>query len=480
MPLADFEIVVGLEVHVQLSTTTKLFCGDTMVFGAEPNSQASAISLAHPGTLPRLNREALQMAVKLGLALHCQVAPHTFFARKHYFYPDLPKGYQVSQQTTPVCMGGYIEVPSGQAVRRIRLHQIHMEEDAGKSIHDADSPFSRIDYNRAGTALLEIVTEPDIRSAEEAFHFVSYLRKLVRRLGVCDGNMEQGSLRCDVNISVRRKGETRLGTKNEIKNLNSIRFIRKAIESEAQRLIKLVERGETILQQTRGFDEATGTTYPIRTKEDEDDYRYFPEPDLPPFTISDETIAQIRKTLPPSEAEIQLGLTQTYNLNDYDAGQLAGDPLLTSYFEALVQAGVAPKTAANWTLGVVRNTILQQEDLTDDIPVAVGALAGLIQLVEERRINHGTASTKVWPALWNNPRMDIQRFVQENNLLQQSDASELETLIDTVLQKHTGKITEYKKGKKGLLSLFVGEVMKLSKGKADAQLVTAIITEKLK
>jgi aspartyl-tRNA(Asn)/glutamyl-tRNA(Gln) amidotransferase subunit B len=480
MPFADFEIVVGLEVHVQLLTTTKLFCADTTVFGTEPNSQVSTISLAHPGTLPRLNREALQMAVKLGLALNSSISSSTWFARKHYFYPDLPKGYQVSQQTTPVCIGGYIEVPAGKEVRRIRLHHIHMEEDAGKSIHGADTPYSNIDCNRAGTALLEIVTEPDIRSAEEAFYFVSYLRKLVRQLRICDGNMEEGSLRCDVNISVRRKGETKLGTKNEIKNLNSIRFIRNAIETEAERLVQMVEKGEPILQQTRGYDEATGTTYPIRTKEDEDDYRYFPEPDLPPFSITNETIERIRQTLPPSEASVKAALQQSFNLSDYDAGQLASDPALTVYFKSLVEQGIAAKTAANWTHGVVRNTAMQHELNTEDIPVPPPLLATLIRLVEDRQINYGTATGQVWPVLWNEPEVDIFRFVQEHQLLQQSNAGELETLIEAALQKHSGKITEYKKGKKGLLSLFVGEVMKLSKGKADAKLVTDIITQKLK
>ena len=253
------------------------------LFGKEPNTQVSVISLAHPGTLPKMNKEAIRMAVKLGLACHCQIVQHNYFARKNYFYPDLPKGYQISQHTTPICKGGYLEIAVGDETKRVRLNRIHMEEDAGKSLHDENSPYSNIDYNRAGMPLLEIVTEPDIRSAEEAFAYVTALRKLVRHLEVCDGNMEQGSLRCDVNISVRKKGDEKLGTKVEIKNLNSIRFIKKAIENESRRLIGLHQKGEKILQQTRGLNEDDFTTYAIRTKEDEDDYRYFPEPDLPPF-----------------------------------------------------------------------------------------------------------------------------------------------------------------------------------------------------
>jgi aspartyl-tRNA(Asn)/glutamyl-tRNA(Gln) amidotransferase subunit B len=478
MAFTDYEVVVGLEVHVQLLTRTKLFCGDTTLFGAAPNTQVSAISLGHPGTLPMLNKEALNLAVKLGLALNCAITRETFFARKNYFYPDLPKGYQVSQHTAPICVGGWVEVPSGETTRHIRLHHIHLEEDAGKMIHDDAGRYSSVDYNRAGTPLLEIVTEPDFRNAEEAFHFVSYLRKLVRQLGVSDGNMEQGSLRCDVNISVRKLGVTALGTKNEIKNLNSLRFIKKAIGYEAIRLIGLVEKGETIIQQTRGFDEATETTYAIRTKEDEDDYRYFPEPDLPPFFISDELITSIQQSLPPAEATLKAELQASYGLNDYDAGQLAADYQLTQFFQGTVAAGAPAKAAANWILGTVRNTMLQKD--VDEPTVTATQLASLIRLVEDGRINHGTATQKVWPQLWAHADLDLLNFIEVNNLSLQSDTGELETLIEAALQKHAGKITEYKKGKKGLLSLFVGEVMKSSKGKADAQLVTELIAQKLK
>src|SRR5215218_3583364 len=298
MQNTEYEIVVGLEVHAQLLTRTKLFCGDTTDFGKEPNTQVSAISLGHPGTLPMLNKEAITLAVKLGLACHCRIVQQNYFARKNYFYPDLPKGYQISQHTTPICRNGFLEVSVGKENKTIRINRIHMEEDAGKSMHDQNSEFSNLDFNRAGMPLLEIVTEPDIRSAEEAFAYVTALRKLVRHLNVCDGNMEQGSLRCDVNISVRKKGDDKLGTKVEIKNLNSIRFIKKAIEYETKRLIHLHQQGKTILQQTRGLKEEDFTTYAIRTKEDEDDYRYFAEPDLPPFFITDDMIEAIRLQMP--------------------------------------------------------------------------------------------------------------------------------------------------------------------------------------
>jgi aspartyl-tRNA(Asn)/glutamyl-tRNA(Gln) amidotransferase subunit B len=330
----EYEVVIGLEVHAQLLTQTKLFCGDTILFGAAPNTQVSVISLAHPGTLPKLNKEAIRLAIRLGLATQSQIVQQNYFARKNYFYPDLPKGYQISQHTTPICKGGVVPITVGKERREIRLNRIHIEEDAGKSMHEGEAAFTQLDFNRAGTPLLEIVTEPDLRSADEAAAYVTTLRKLVRHLGVCDGNMEEGSLRCDVNISVRPKGETALGTKVEIKNLNSIRYIKKAIEAESATLIQKHRRGETILQQTKGLNDETFTTYVIRTKEDEDDYRYFPEPDLPPFVITDEEIEAIRQSMPPLQSEIRQQLMTVYQLPEYDASLLAEDTELASYFFA--------------------------------------------------------------------------------------------------------------------------------------------------
>lgn len=476
----DYEIVVGLEVHAQLLTKSKLFCGDSTTFGKEPNTQVSIVSLAHPGTLPKMNKEAIALAIKLGLACNCQIVQHNYFARKNYFYPDLPKGYQISQHTAPICRGGYLDVMVGKQNKKIRLNRIHIEEDAGKSLHDEQSDFSNIDYNRAGMPLLEIVTEPDIRSAEEAFAYVTALRKLVRHLDVCDGNMEQGSLRCDVNISVRRKGEEKLGTKVEIKNLNSIRFIKKAIESESRRLIDLHRKGEPILQQTRGLNEADFSTYAIRTKEDEDDYRYFPEPDLPPFFITDEMIEGLRNQMPPSEEAVKNNLMQTYQLPEYDAFQLASDGELENYFTAITQYTSNCKAAANWTLGPVRNHLSAHEMTMEELGIPPAAIAQLINLIDAGNINFGTAAQKIFPELIVRPTLDIENFIAEKELRLQTETSQIDLLIDSALEKHAQKITEYKKGKKGLISLFVGEVMKLSKGSVDAKLVTEKIIEKLK
>lgn len=476
----QYEIVVGLEVHAQLLTKTKLFCGDTTEFGKEPNTQISVISLGYPGTLPRLNKEAIFLAVRLGLACNCEIVQHNYFARKNYFYADLPKGYQISQHTTPICKGGFLEIAVGKETKKVNLNRIHIEEDAGKSMHDDESDFSNLDFNRAGMPLLEIVTEPDLRSAEEAFAYVTNLRKLVRHLGVCDGNMEQGSLRCDVNISVRKKGDQKLGTKVEIKNLNSIRFIKKAIEFETKRLVDLSEKGKTILQETRGFDENSFTTYSIRTKEDEDDYRYFPEPDLPPFFISNEMIEKIRNEMPALQTEIKEKLISEYQLSNYDADQLSNDTELSNFFFELANQTKNNKASANWLLGPIRNHLSSNEVSLDETNLQLAPIAELIQQIDEGKISYGIATQKILPAIIDNPFLNIGQFIEENDLQIQTSQTEIDSLIDAALNKHSEKIPEYKKGKKGLISLFVGEVMKLSKGKADAKLVTEKIIEKLK
>lgn len=477
---SEYEIVIGLEVHAQLLTNTKLFCSDSTLFGKEPNTQTSAISLAHPGTLPRLNKEVIPLAIKLGLACNCQIVQHTYFARKNYFYPDLPKGYQISQHTTPVCKNGFLEIIVDNQPKKIRINRIHIEEDAGKSLHEENSDFSNLDFNRAGMPLLEIVTEPDLRSAEEAFIYVTSLRKIVRHLGVCDGNMEQGSLRCDVNISVRIKGDETLGTKVEIKNLNSIRFIKKAIEQESSRLISLHKKGETILQQTRGLSEKDFTTYAIRTKEDEDDYRYFPEPDLPLFFISDKMIEHARQQMPPPLNEIKDKLVNTYQLSAYDADQLLNDTELLAYFFSVTTATTNYKAAANWITGPVKNFLSVNEMAIDEFSVHAADIAALINLIDEGKINFGIATQKIFPALINNPSLKIMDYIESNELNLQTSKNEIDQFINAALEKHAQKIPEYKKGKKGLMSLFVGEVMKNSNGKADAQLVTKKIIEKLK
>ncbi len=480
--MADFsayEIVVGLEVHAQLLTQSKLFCGDSIAFGNEPNTHVSPITLAHPGTLPKTNRKAIEYAIKMGLACHSEINRNNYFARKNYFYPDLPKGYQVSQHTTPICQGGYVTIKTETGEKKIRLNRIHLEEDAGKSIHDADDANTCIDLNRAGTPLIEIVTEPDIRSADEAYAYVSEIRKLVRYLDICDGNMEEGSLRCDANISVRKKGEEKLGTRVEVKNLNSIRHIRKAVEYEANRLISMVEKGETIIQQTRSFDAANGTTFAIRDKEDADDYRYFPEPDLPPFRLSDDYIEKIKQTIPALQQDRIQQYQSLYKLSEYDATVLTEERPFSDLFEQIIQFSENYKAAANWMLGPVRTWLNENNAAVSEFPLPAKTIATLISMIDDGKLNFSVAATRLFNQLLEQPEADPHQVAAALNLLQESDASFIEPAIDKALQKHAAKIEEYRKGKKGLLALFVGEVMKQTNGKADPKLVNELLLKKL-
>ena len=476
----EYEIVVGLEVHAQLLTQSKLFCGDSIAFGAEPNTHVSPITLGHPGTLPKMNKKAIEYAIKMGLACHCTIEKQNNFARKNYFYPDLPKGYQVSQHTTPICAGGYVKIKTPGGEKNIRLNRIHMEEDAGKSLHDVDDEYTCIDYNRAGTPLIEIVTEPDLRSAEEAFAYVTEIRKLVRYLEICDGNMEEGSLRCDANISVRKKGDTQLGTKVEVKNLNSIRNVKRAIEIEANRLVDILESGGTITQQTRSFDANNGTTFAIRDKEDADDYRYFAEPDLTPFHLEEEFIEKIRHSIPELPEQRIQRYTSALKLSDYDAGVLTEEKIFSNYFEKIIQHTTNYKAAANWILGPVKSWMNENGKEIDEFPVAAEQLAAVITLVDTGKVSFSAASTKLFSKLVETPAKDPGQIADEENLVQQSDLSAIEPIIDKVLEKFADKVVEYKKGKKGLLSLFVGEVMKQSKGNADPKMTNQLLLEKLK
>ncbi|MBK9659493.1 MAG: Asp-tRNA(Asn)/Glu-tRNA(Gln) amidotransferase subunit GatB [Chitinophagaceae bacterium] len=476
----EYEIVVGLEVHAQLLTQSKLFCGDSIAFGAEPNTHVSPITLGHPGTLPKMNKKAIEYAIKMGLACHCTIEMQNYFARKNYFYPDLPKGYQVSQHTTPICAGGYVKIKTTGGEKNIRLNRIHMEEDAGKSLHDVDDEYTCIDYNRAGTPLIEIVTEPDLRSAEEAFAYVTEIRKLVRYLEICDGNMEEGSLRCDANISVRKKGDTKLGTKVEVKNLNSIRNVKRAIEVEAKRLVDILESGGTITQQTRSFDANNGTTFAIRDKEDADDYRYFAEPDLTPFHLEEEFIEKIRHSIPELPEQRIQRYTSALKLSDYDAGVLTEEKIFSNYFEKIIQHTTNYKAAANWMIGPVKSWMNENGKEMDEFPVAAEQLAAVITLVDTGKVSFSAASTKLFSKLVETPAKDPGQIADEENLVQQSDLSAIEPIIDKVLEKFADKVVEYKKGKKGLLSLFVGEVMKQSKGNADPKMTNQLLLEKLK
>ncbi len=473
-----YQIVVGLEVHAQLQTNSKLFCGDSIAFGAEPNTHVSPITLAHPGTLPKTNKKAVEYAVKLGLACNCAIEKYNYFARKNYFYPDLPKGYQISQHTTPICVGGYVTIQSAEGEKQIILNRIHMEEDAGKSIHDADDFYTCIDLNRAGTPLVEIVTEPCIHSSEDAYLYITELRKLVQWLGVCDGNMEEGSLRCDANVSVRLKGETSLGTKVEVKNLNSIRNVKKAIDFEAERIIGLLEKGEKVIQQTRSFNADNDTTFSMRDKEDANDYRYFADPDLAPFNLTDEYINNIKTALPALPAELKLKYTRELGLSEYDATNICEDKSSADYFNSVAAINNHYKAIANWMLGPIKQYLNEHQLSYNEFTLSATTFSELINLVQEGKVNFSVASQKLLPELIKQDQSP-EKLAERLNLLQVSNVGELEKWVDDVIAKMPDKVAEYKKGKKGLIGLFVGEVKKVSKGQADPKLVTELLQQKL-
>ncbi len=474
-----YEVVIGLEVHAQLLTKSKLFSGDSISFGAAPNTHVSPISLAHPGTLPLMNKEVIALAVKLGIALNCSITQHNYFARKNYFYPDLPKGYQTSQDTAPICKGGFLTIQTPNGEKNVKLNRIHMEEDAGKSIHDLFETYTAIDLNRAGTPLLEIVTEPDLSSAEEAFNYITALRKLVRWLDVCDGNMEEGSLRCDANISVRLKGETKLGTRVEVKNLNSIRNVKKAIEIEVDRLIAIVESGAQVMQETRSFNADDNTTFSLRSKEDADDYRYFPEPDLPPFNITKEYINSIKNNMPELPAVLQEKYTTVHGLTLYDAARICDDKEDAILYEGLAAATGNCKAAANWVTGPIKKYCNENTCSIKDFPLPVSQLAELITFTESGKVHYNIASTKLMLAIIADTKASPEALAATMNLLQENNTDALESWVNETLQSMPEKVKEYRSGKKGLIGLFAGQVKKLSKGKADMEAVTKMLEEKL-
>ena len=469
-----YQAVIGLEIHAQLATKSKLFCGDATSFGADPNTHVSPITLGHPGTLPKTNAKAVEYAIKMGLACGSTIAKENYFARKNYFYADLPKGYQISQHTTPICEGGQVAIQTSEGEKQIQLNRIHLEEDAGKSIHDLSPTDSYIDLNRAGTPLIEIVTEPCIHSAEDAFLYVSEVRKLVRWLGICDGNMEEGSLRCDANISVRLKGEEKLGTRVEVKNLNSIRNIKKAIEFEIDRLIGLVEKGETIIQQTRSFDASNDTTFSIRDKEDANDYRYFPDPDLAPFVLTDSFIDSIQTTLPALPNQLKKDWSQQFGLNAYDIDQLCENKLEADFYLLWTKHTTLYKAAANWMIGPIRAYLNEEHKTYADLIPLLPQLSELLNMVDQHLLSFSVAADKVFNAIVLNGVSPME-FASSNQLLQNSNEHELTNWINIVLSNHPDKVEAYKKGKKGLIGLFVGEVKKISKGKSDPQKTTQLL-----
>jgi aspartyl-tRNA(Asn)/glutamyl-tRNA(Gln) amidotransferase subunit B len=476
--LDKYQPVIGLEVHAQLATQSKIFAPDSTEFGSMPNTNVSVITLAHPGILPRLNKKVVEYAIKMGLACHCEINRVNFFDRKNYFYPDLPKGFQTTQDKAPICKGGYVNIKLKDGVEKtITLNRIHMEDDAGKNMHLAGETDTLVDYNRAGVPLIEIVTEPDLRTSDEAFALMTELRKLVRYLEVCDGNMEEGSMRCDANVSVMLKGAKEYGKKVEVKNMNSIRNVQRAIDFEIERQIEMLEKGETIFSETRQFDAENGTTHGMRTKEELNDYRYFPEPDLQPLHISDQWLSDIRSTMPALPEELYARFHKDYSLSDYDISVLTDTKELALYFDDLCAKTKNYKAASNWVMGSVKSYLNELTLHMNDFPIKTNVLSDLIALIDSGKINYSVASQKIFPELLKADGRSPLKIAEELNLIQESDSGQLEPIVQEVLAKYPEKVTEYKNGKKGLMGLFVGEVMKASKGKADPKVTTALLNK---
>lgn len=472
-----YETVIGLEVHVQLNTHSKLFCSDLTSFGAAPNTQVSPVSLGHPGTLPFLNKTAVEYAVRLSLALNGTIDQASRFDRKQYFYPDLPKGYQITQDQRPICIGGALPIGN----RTIRIHHIHLEEDAGKSIHDQDPFNSLIDLNRAGIPLLEIVTEPDLHSAEEAALFMEEIRRLVRWINISDGNMEQGSLRCDVNISVRPEGSYTFGERCEIKNMNSMRFAKKAIQYEQDRQIALLEKGEQVERQTRGFDPISGKTYTQREKEEAHDYRYFPEPDLPPILISDEWLSQIMASLPTLPQEYQSYFHHQLGMSVQEAQLFCQERPMAEWIQGA--ASEVPRPLFSFFTQLVIQKILpwctEYNHSLADLPVPLSSWIQLIELIQSEQLSISVAYQKLVPAVLATPHLTPIQLATQLELFTSSDESSLETVIDEALQRYPDKVKEYQKGKKNLIGFFMGEIMRCTNGKAEPKRTQQLLQKKL-
>jgi aspartyl-tRNA(Asn)/glutamyl-tRNA(Gln) amidotransferase subunit B len=471
-----YEVVIGLETHAQLSTASKIFSGASTRFGAAPNTQASAVDLALPGTLPVANRGAVARAIRFGLAVGATIAPHSIFARKNYFYPDLPKGYQISQYEIPVVQGGEVQFVLDAAPRSVRLTRAHLEEDAGKSLHEDFHGLTGIDLNRAGTPLLEIVSEPDMRSSAEAVAYAKALHALVTWLGICDGNMQEGSFRCDANVSVRRPGAP-LGTRREIKNLNSFRFLQQAIDFEIQWQIEQLEDGLAIRQATVLFDPSSGETRAMRGKEDAHDYRYFPDPDLPPLQIAPEWIERERAAMPELPRLMAERFEREDGLTPYDAAMVTQSLAFARYYEALKAAGAAPKPAANWLMGEVARRLNAAEQDISRCPVSAAALAALLRRVQDGTVSNNGAR-QVFDALWAG-EADVDAVIAAKGLAQLSDTSELEVIVDRVLADNTKSIDEYRSGKAKAFNALVGQVMKASGGKANPALAGELLKRRL-
>ncbi len=472
-----YEAVIGLEVHAQLLTDSKIFCGCSTKFGLPPNSQTCPVCTGMPGSLPVLNRKALQFTIKTGLAMNCSIAGFSRFARKNYFYPDLPKGYQISQYELPVCEHGYVEISVGGGTRRIGLTRIHLEEDAGKNIHEGAGTYSLVDLNRAGVPLMEIVSEPDMKSPEEAGAYMRKLRTILRYIGVCDGNMEQGSLRCDANVSVRPAGAVALGTKVELKNMNSFKFVEKALEYEIKRQVNAIKSGEKIIQETRLWDSAAGVTQSMRTKEEAHDYRYFPEPDLVPFMPAETWIEEIRASIPELPDARRERFASAYGLPEYDADLLTSERPLADWFEECVRKGAQPKAASNWIMGELMRLLNEDGISIEGSPLVPAGLVELLSLIDAGTISGKIAKT-VFEEMYRSKK-SAALIVKEKGLLQISDASELSAVVDQVIASNPNEAGRFRDGEVKLLGFFVGQVMKATKGKANPGVINDLLKKKL-
>ncbi|WP_296960439.1 Asp-tRNA(Asn)/Glu-tRNA(Gln) amidotransferase subunit GatB [uncultured Dialister sp.] len=476
-----YEAVIGLEVHTELQTTTKIFCSCRTSFGADPNTNVCPVCLGLPGVLPVLNKKVLEYAVRAGLALNCEISRFSKFDRKNYYYPDLPKNFQTSQFDLPICEHGYLDVEVDGEKRRIRITRAHMEEDAGKLVHHGtsitDSDYSLVDYNRTGTPLLEIVSEPDMRSAKEAVAYMEKMRAILQYVGISDCRMEEGSLRCDANVSVRPVGQKELGTKTEIKNINSFKGVERAIEYEAMRQAELLEDGGKVVQETRTWDEKEGVTKSMRTKEEANDYRYFPEPDLVPFTVSDEYIENIRKSLPELPDARKERYMKEFGLSSEDAVFMTNDKATADYFEAAVAAGADPKAAVNWLMGEFASQLSTDGIEIDKAPVSAENLAALLKLISKGTIS-GKIAKKVFATMWKeggNP----DDIVKAQGLVQISDTAELSKLVDEVVGNNPKAVEDFKAGKKKAVGALVGQIMKATKGKANPRVINELLNKKL-
>ena len=472
-----YDAIIGLEVHAQMLTDTKIFCGCSTKFGAEPNTQTCPVCIGMPGVLPVLNKKALEFDIKTGLATNCTISLYSRFARKNYFYPDLPKGYQISQYELPICEHGYIEIGVDGSIKRVGITRIHMEEDAGKSIHDNTGNYSFVDLNRAGVPLMEIVSEPDIRTPGEAVEYMKKLRTILRYIGVCDGNMEQGSLRCDANVSVRPVGQEEFGVKVEIKNINSFRFVEKALDYEIKRQTKVLAGGEKIVQETRLWDSSTGTTQSMRMKEEAHDYRYFPEPDLVPIVVDQKWLAEIKETLPELSDRKRERFVSQYGLHEHDADLLTLERPVADWYEEAVLLGGQPKVVSNWIKGDLMRLLNAENKSIEECSLKPKQLVDMLELIESGVISGKIAKT-VFEEIYRTGS-DAAVIVKEKGLVQISDAAAIEKAVDDVIAKNPKEVERYKAGEEKLIGFFVGQVMKLTKGKANPQMVNELLKKKL-